>query len=192
VIRRLRPMPTDAELAEMYAKPHDHTKWFDHELRVGMTTVLTSAFYTKENGTIVDLSCGDAAIARDIAELYGGTTVLGDIAPGYEYHGPIETTLNEFGGTRERFADLFICTETLEHLNNPEHVLSIIRECAGMLVISTPIGAHDDENPEHMWSWDDHDVITMCANTEWRRKATIQLELRPSGYVYDYFIGVFV
>jgi hypothetical protein len=81
---------------------------------------------------------------------------LGDYAPGYTYHGPIERTIDAIPPV-----DLFLCCETLEHLDEPEAVLKAIRYKTNKLLISTPICTFIDDNPEHYWAWDQEAVVGM-------------------------------
>src|SRR5213076_938668 len=137
---RLRPAYSEAELAELYPVPHDHTRWPDHLLRVAETIKLAREL-VPEPLVVADLSCGDAAIARALdAEI----TILGDLAPGYEITGPIERTILPVPS-----ADLFICSETVEHLDDPDTVLKHIRKRCRALVLSTPLAEFTPVNPEH-------------------------------------------
>lgn len=150
---RLRQPYTDAELAGLYPRPHEHSRWPDHRLRVDVT-VQIGRFLHRDGLPVADLSCGDARIAQEIggaADLY-----LGDLASGYRFHGPIEQTIDQIPQV-----DLFVCCETLEHLNDPDLVLRKIRGKSRALVVSTPDGETTDENPEHYWGWDQEDVGRM-------------------------------
>jgi hypothetical protein len=163
---RLRPAWNEAELAQIYAVPHDHTCWPDHVLRVDETVKLARQLIalTGPPRVIADLSCGDAAIARHLAP-HGAPAcrvMLGDIAPGYEFTGPIEQTIHQV--TR---ADLFICTETIEHLDDPDKVLRLIGHKARSLVLSTPDSEPPDANAEHYWAWDQDGVRDMLIAAGW-------------------------
>jgi hypothetical protein len=75
-----------------------------------------------------DLSAGDATI---INALDTETKYIGDYVPGYEYTGAIEHTLDLIPNV-----DLYICTETIEHLDDPDDVLRRIRAKSKMLILS--------------------------------------------------------
>lgn len=151
--QRLRPAYGAEDLARIYPKPHDHTRWIDHQMRVRMTAIVAQGAGRLHSGA--DLSCGDGAVLRslDLAVRH-----FGDLAPGYEHTGPIEQTIGDIPDV-----DLFVCTETLEHLDDPDLVLKRIREKSGGLVLSTPVDAWDDTNPEHYWAWSRSDVEEMLA-----------------------------
>lgn len=155
---RLRPAYSEAELAELYPVPHDHTRWPDHILRVDETIKLAKEL-VPEPLSVADLSCGDATIARAMeAEI----TFLGDLAPGYEITGPIEKTILSLPSV-----DLFICSETVEHLDDPDTVLSHIRKRCRNLVLSTPLAEFAPINPEHYWGWDHDGVAEMLTGAGW-------------------------
>lgn len=178
--KRLRPAWTDDELAKMYAKPHDHTIYgYGHHLRVEHTVAL-GAWLVQDYGvrSMADLSCGNAAIAR---RLQTGRLkmCLGDYAPGYEYQGPLEQTIEQIPEV-----DLFICSETIEHVDDPEAVLNAIRGKARLLLMSTPIAEKDLGNPEHYWGWDQLAVASMLGSCGWRLLAETDV-LLPDTYSYQ-------
>lgn len=178
---RLRPTPSPAEQAGLYPVPHQHTRWPDHILRVQVTIALARAM-VPPGGLVADLSAGDAATARALAESHGCRLILGDLAPGYDLTGPIEATVPEL----DERPDLFLCTETLEHLDDPGSVLAEIAKRADRLLISTPIGEADDSNPEHVWGWDAAGVRELLDAAGWRPVVYAELDLRPGGFVYAY------
>lgn len=172
---RLRPAYSAAELATLYRVPHDADRWRDHRVRVGVTTAIARGF--EDVGSVADLSCGNAEIARSLdAEV----TILGDVAPGYGLMGPIEETLLVLPNV-----DLFICSETLEHLDDPEHVLRRIRQVTRYLVVSTPVDAWSDHgNPEHYWAWDREAVEAMFRAAEFDLVVYNALDMRPGWSPY--------
>ena len=170
---RNRRKYTDSELKLIYATPHDHTKWPDHIQRVEKTIAVGLRIVQAEwewscGNSIEDLSCGNAAIATGIARdsnVCQGTCFgmhLGDFAPGYEYQGPLEETIDQIPKV-----DLFICSETLEHLDDPEMVLEKIRIKADRLLLSTPNMTCPDANIEHYWAWDHEAVQEMLRDAGW-------------------------
>lgn len=182
--RRLRPTPTGDELAQMYAEPHDHTQWPDHIFRVDVTSALATNVLPP-GGKVADLSCGDGVIARRLATTNNAQVILGDYAPGYQYTGPIETTISQIPPV-----DLFICSETIEHLDDPDAVLTAVRAKTDWLVLSTPDGEDDDANPQHLWGWDAEAVEAMLHAAGFTPKVHTTLDLRPAGCVYSYQIWV--
>lgn len=154
--KRLRPAHGAEDLARIYARPHDHSEFPDHHLRVAATIDLARWVTERHPATsAADLSCGNGAILRalDIPR-----AVYGDFAAGYEVTGPIEETIERIDPV-----DLFVCSETIEHLDEPEKVLAQIRAKAKTLVLSTPVDAWFDDNPEHYWAWSREDMQEMLA-----------------------------
>lgn len=186
---RLRPYPSPAELARMYATPHDHTRWADHLIRADVTTMI-GAWLLRDRrvgAVIADLSTGNATIPRGIADMVNmprEALILGDFAPRYEHVGPIEQTIERLA---DDSVDLFVCSETIEHLEFPEAVLARIRAKARRLLLSTPIGETlADDNPEHIHGWTVEGVVDMLATAGWR--PTVVNELKLPDFVYDFMI----
>lgn len=178
--QRLRPAHTPEELAEIYASPHQHTRWHDHRVRVSVTAAIARG--VKDVTSVADLSCGDGAIARAVnAE----TTILGDFASGYEYCGPVEETIDRIPAV-----DLYICSETLEHLDDPDMVLRKIRAKAKNLVLSTPVDAWNEVNREHYWAWSCEDVESMLTAAGWTPGVRNVLDMRRAWSPYCFGIWV--
>lgn len=147
---RLRPLP---DLAEMYKVPHDHHQWGDHEIRVNATILAGLKLCGDGVASAADLSCGNGSI---LDAMPAQVRYHGDFAPGYPITGPIEETVGRIPNV-----DLFINCETVEHLDDPDMVLKLIRAKTSMLLLSTPVGAWGDGNPEHVWCWDRREVELM-------------------------------
>lgn len=162
-ILRLRPAYSDEELATVYDHMYDHTRWGDHVLRVQATVDLVHAVtIPASRRRVADLSCGDGAIARavsDVEELY-----LGDMVPADHLNvvGRIEETVLTMP-----YVELFILSETLEHVDDPGELLFKIRGRASRIVLTTPLNEFDDGNPEHYWGWDDDGVRSLLKDAGW-------------------------
>src|SRR5689334_9957640 len=107
--QRLRPAMTVAELAQIYATPHDHRAFHDHHLRVDVTIQIGRWLAGDGAGSAADLSCGNGHILKNLP---AQRKVYGDLAPGYAVHGPIEETIRDL-----KPVGLYVCSETLEHLD---------------------------------------------------------------------------
>lgn len=180
--RQLRPAPTRDELAGMYPAPHDHTVFTDHLYRVEVTAAI-AAQMCWPGCRVADLSCGDAAIGYALRDRFGAAVQFGDVAPGYEFHGPIEETIHQIEPV-----DLFVCSETLEHVADPDGLLAAIRSKAKQLILSTPEGEEDSSNPEHVWGWDSAEVRAMLERAGFVPKVYTLLDLRLSRFVYAFQI----
>jgi hypothetical protein len=177
---RLREAYDDDKLRSIYSKPHDHTQWLDHKVRVAVTIAVIKTLSGMVSRA-ADLSCGDGTILRsiDARERY-----FGDYAPGYTLCGPIEDTIEEIP-----IVDLFICSETLEHLDDPAAVLKQIRSRARNLVVSTPVEAWmDHKNPEHYWAWDREGVEDLLTDAGFEPLVYNALDLRPANGEYCFGI----
>jgi hypothetical protein len=177
---RLRPAYSPEELAVLYPEPHDHTRWADHLARVEETIKVALELYQTAGGIVADLSCGDAATPRAVASERGAELILGDFAPGYEITGPIEQTISLVA-----HADLFTCCETVEHLDDPDAVLKLIRDRAARLVLSTPLGETTPANPEHYWGWDEKGAGDMLAAAGWHPVIYRDLQCPAQGVAYQ-------
>lgn len=162
-IRRLRPAYDAETLRQVYGRLYDHTLWDDHIQRVQATISYIHAWtMPKARRIVADLSCGDAAIARGIT----GTRLLllGDYVENDEYAfcGPIEETIDLIG-----HVDLFILSETLEHIDDPASLLRKIRAHASAVLITTPLNESDAGNPEHYWGWDEDGIRELLGDSGW-------------------------
>lgn len=178
--RRLRPAYSPEELAQVYATPHAHSGWQDHRLRVSVT-VEAARWLAESSGarTAADLSCGDGAVLNATSV---PLRLFGDIAPGHEFTGPIEETLGEIPDV-----DLFVCTETLEHLDDPDKVLAGIRAKTRTFLLSTPVAAWQDTNPEHYWAWSRTDVEEMLWAAGFKPAVYSTVDFRSSGEAFYQF-----
>lgn len=194
---QLREFHSPERLAEIYAKPYDHTRWDDHKKRVAETIRIATEFGADQDWYDgLDLSCGDGAILKALQA--NGTVQraeFGDIVqmaepPYLDYVGSIEDTVvaltvppDLWPSVADRRVDLFICSETIEHLERPDYVLGNARQLAHHMVLSTPIAetvAHGNE--EHYWSWEVSDIEEMLLVAGW---ANLNLTVLALGF-YDF------
>ena len=177
---RLRPAHSAETLAELYAVPHEHTRFPDHRLRVDATIALARWMAADGVDRAADLSCGDGAVLKAVP---AAKRVFGDFAPGYELTGPLEETLSRLGPV-----NLYVCCETLEHLDDPDKALALIRGRTQGLVLSTPVGAWDDDNVEHYWAWDRAGVEDMLAAAGFMVGVYSEVDFTPLGLPYCFGI----
>jgi len=180
MITRLRPAYSPDELAKIYARPHDAGPLVDHQFRIADTVEHGTSRGWRPWPSAADLSCGDGTILRSIR---ADQKFYGDLAPGYQFQGPLEQTIHEIP-----YVDLFVCCETLEHLDDPLATLKLIRGTCRFLLLSTPVDAGMDENPEHYWSWSRGDVEAMLAEAgfmDWTYRTS---DHRAAGYRYCFGI----
>lgn len=153
MIKQLRPFYSEDKEAELYADPYDHRRWHDHRERITYTaSLLEQLAASTHSRSVADLSCGDGGVIEAARAVRWSSIYLGDrtARPGLDTVGPIEQTLNACPEV-----DLFVCTETLEHVRDPLAVLrGIARVARRGLILSTPLGEEHNENPQHYWGWD--------------------------------------
>lgn len=177
---RLRPAHDERALRRLYGRPHDHTRWADHLLRVEVTLAVARWMGRDGLDSAADLSCGDGHILRALA---ADRKYFGDLAPGYEITGPIEKTILDLP-----LVDLLVCAETIEHLDDPDEVLAAARQRARLMVLSTPIEAWEDRNVEHYWAWDREAVEAMAVAAGWTVHVFTTVDFRPQGMAYCFGI----
>lgn len=177
--QRLRPAWSAGDLARIYATPHDHRRWADHHLRVDATISL-GRWICDGAKSGADLSCGNGSI---LGALPLATKHFGDFAPGYDLCGPLEETIGKIPRV-----DLFVCSESLEHLDDPDAALAAIRPKAKVLLLSTPVDCWDDDNPEHYWAWSREDVERMLADAGFSPFVFMAVDFRQLGLPYCFGI----
>jgi hypothetical protein len=193
-VTRLRGPYSAVQLHRLYGRGYDHTRWKDHVLRVEHTIALGCQLaHSFGLHLLADLSCGDAAIPRGIQaacpeiDWHPASPILGDRhgGDGLDYVGPIEDTV----GRLPAGVDLFLLTETLEHLDDPAAVLAALRPRARWLLLSTPCTWGRDDNPEHYWSWDTDGVEGLLRQAGWRPQlhSTLDLTWIPGSYVFQFW-----
>lgn len=186
---RLRDLPDPDELARVYAQPHNHRDFGrGHSERVNKMIELgrdVVGHVRPRPMRVADLSCGNGVVATSLTN-ERDTVLLGDIAPGWPLHGPIEQTITAIDRV-----DMFIMGETLEHLDDPVAVLKQVARKTDYLLASTPTENWGDTNAEHLWAWDwDYLEETMLRNGYLDVVAHDVVDSRQWGEPYRYDIWV--
>jgi hypothetical protein len=184
----LRPKYSDEELSEIYrggyaeqarvAELGETPEARDHDLRI-VATLRMAEQLAEDCLSAADLSAGHGDVLRSLGL---PVAIFGDaFYDGYDHLGPIEETIDQIPPV-----DLFILTETLEHLDNPVEVLGKIRNKSRKLLLSTPLtpAGWVDENPEHYWSWDHEDLDGLFALTGWE-PIHFERTSPPYGYIFQ-------
>jgi hypothetical protein len=162
-----------AYYAGVYPGGYRHDLWPDHVERVAASIELIRQ-YKNQVRTAADLSCGDGAIIRGL-DL--DTAYLGDLNGLPEWPrqagkswirplppGPLPDSL----GNLPEPVDLFVLSETLEHMDDPDDLLRQIRMFSRYLFLSTPINEVETSgNLEHYWSWGTNDLHQMLMDAGW-------------------------
>lgn len=177
---RLRDSRTPEQELELYARTYPdgyrHDVWPDHVERVAASVEMISR-YAGRITTAADLSCGDAAIlcqVPGIREMWLGDmngTPRSDPAgadTGAAVYlvppGPLPDSLADLPEP----VDLFVLSETLEHIDDPDALLRDLASCATYLFLSTPLEeSANSGNAEHYWSWGQADIHDMLLSAGW-------------------------
>jgi hypothetical protein len=158
VRKQLRRFWTRDELPQVYSKTYDHSRWHEHVERVKKTAEVLDIFAeATESCTVADLSCGDGGVLRASNHPWE-RVITGD----FTTTGPIEEAIKTLEPV-----DMFILSETLEHIVDPDTLLKDIRRVAKNLVLTTPHGEDTDENLEHYWGWDTVGIGEMFSEADW-------------------------
>ena len=157
---------------ERTAQRWDATKYFIHDWSVFVhhqrdhATIRIGQNIKPDPETIVDLSAGGGKIAKEIGRYFGVEPFLSDLSYkyGYAMHGPMEDVIEHIPDW-----DLWINTETVEHLEDPDYILRRGREKAKRMLLSTPTLEKVERQAEgHLWVWDRAGVERMCVAAGWR------------------------
>lgn len=202
-LRDARPEGEAAFYARTYPDGYRHDSWPDHVERVKASADLIERYRTLIR-TAADLSCGDGALLNMISR-HLTRAVLGDLngvpvsaavscrAQVLETIGPaaLPDSLEHLEPV-----DLFILSETLEHMDDPDDLLARIGDVARYLFLSTPLNEETSSgNTEHYWSWGQDDVHRMLEAAGW---SPLELELlrpestrhMPGAYTYQLWLAV--
>jgi hypothetical protein len=180
---QLRPFRTAEEDQALYERTYPlgyrHDVWPDHVERVTASVEMIRRY----GGSIrraADLSCGDGAILKGIDDLLE-QAYIGDLngARGdypLRTHvrtlepGPLPDSLAGFQALPVNVlpVDLFVLSETLEHVTDPDDLLQKLTGVSRYLFLSTPLDEHPSVgNPEHYWGWGQSDLHHMLWESGW-------------------------
>lgn len=165
-----------------YSKKYDHTQWDEHRVRVERTTEIAQRLID-EHGlrTVADLSCGDGAIINSLTGRNGVEDIELRLRHDITDGDAIEVTTMVMGQV-----DLFICSETIEHLEAPWTVLEQIARKTRWLVLSTPLNeVFPSGNWEHYWSFTDIDIETILTQSGFMTETLTTVSQPGWNYAYQ-------
>ena len=180
-MRKLRPFYTPDELKAMYGATYDPNRWPEHTLRLERTRqIAQDLIYEHDLRNVADYSCGDGTLIRGLKMFNDAGYEATDVGKGDP---PIEEMVLTMP-----FTDLFICTETIEHLEAPWTVLEWVARRARYIVLSTPLDESPDiGNYEHYWSFTEWDVATILAQSGFSEDQKFEA-LTKAAWTYTYQI----
>lgn len=214
---RLRSARTAGEESQYYNRVYPdgyrHDVWPDHVERVAASVEMIRQ-YSNQVRTAADLSCGDGAILRALTQAGVLSEVfLGDLngAPdpalslwrsGSRYlkvsalpPGPLPDSLWALPESVLP-VDLFVLSETLEHMDDPDDLLRQLEMFSKYLFLSTPVDEPEGSgNLEHYWGWGTDDIHDMLEATGWHpleRKILVPVSTThlPDAYHYQLWLAV--
>lgn len=180
-LRQERPEGEAAYYSQVYPDGYKHDRWPDHVERVAASVRMINRWVVAGRvRNAADLSCGDGAILRAVAP-HLEVALLGDlngVSPQAQLEvamagaravgaveGPLPDTLENIPDSG---VDLFVLSETIEHMDDPDALLRAIAGKAHYLFLSTPLDEpFGSGNMEHYWGWGQADVHTMLQANGW-------------------------
>ena len=180
-MKKLRRFHNNEAQHSFYEHHFSHRSHESHISRVEHTIKIGQGLIDRVGiKTIADFSAGDRAIVMGLA--------------GYE-----EAWLSDYSDDgvdildrlREdtRTYDLFVCTETIEHVEQPWTLLEEIAKRTTWILLSTPLDEDPTENNwEHYWSFgaDDVDDLLTQAGFDW----SVVNVFKPATGPYTYQIWI--
>lgn len=129
--------------------------------------------------SIADLAAGDGRIPKALGSFSSVEPILGDYGDwGYPYQGTYQETV-----PRIEPVELFVSTNTLEHLEDPEADLSLIRTKCDKMLLSCPIDEWD-AGGQHLWAWSREGVEEIFTHAGFTQEAYCELDENP---VWEHF-----
>lgn len=192
-----------AYYARVYPDGYRHDRWPDHVERVKASADMIER-YRDRFRTAADLSCGDGALLNMISR-HLDRVVLGDLngVPASAAVSCKARVLETIGAaalpdslTHMEPVDLFVLSETLEHMDDPDGLLARLTAYSRYLFLSTPLQeAADTGNLEHYWSWGPDDIRAMLRAAGWDPLEVSVLVPRstrglPGAYTYQMWMAV--
>jgi hypothetical protein len=203
------PEDEAAYYARVYPQGYKHDRWPDHVERVSASVEMIRRYKNKIR-TAADLSCGDGAILRallpdlDLAivgDLNGVRTDWVDGLPseaGEVDFVPPAPLPDALWALPEGAlpVDLFVLSETLEHMADPDELLRQLTLFSQRLFLSTPVDESPDSgNLEHYWSWGQADIHDMLQSAGWtplemQHLKPVSTATLPGAYTYQLWMAV--
>lgn len=169
--------------------------WTDHIFRTNVTAGLIASLAPQ---SVMDPACGDGSIVLAAAKLVVIPQLyLGEISrPDIDALQGIPDVHTNLGTISQSFAafprvNVVVLTETLEHLPDPDAVVTAAREKADFLVASSPlVGADEvDDNMEHLWGFDEQGYAEMLEQGGWTPVIRNVLMFRDFPYTFQIWVA---
>jgi hypothetical protein len=152
-MRKLRRFMDAEELKSCYGKHYDPTVWPEHMKRIEATKAFIQRLVDDQGlKTAADYSAGGTPLMASVANL--------ELLETSDYSLSGRDIIDEV--RRMEPVDLYVCTETIEHLECPWTLIEEVARKTRWLVLSTPLDEPwGSGNWEHYWGFTLDDVRTM-------------------------------
>ena len=128
-----------------------------------------AASWLKPGERVLDVACGVGYGAKVLTDLvpvkYVGVDKIVP-APEFARLGKFHAGVNLDGWVPGFAWDVSVCFETLEHLENPQHLADQVAKAKRLMIVSVPTRPTKHLNPFHLHDFTVEDVLTMFAGCE--------------------------
>jgi hypothetical protein len=136
--------------------------------------------------SIVDFGCGDGGLLalladEGIEETRGVLTWGYDLMPSNVRYGTevrhVDVRYRDFLNAEVEWGQLAICTEVLEHLQDPHGWLRLVRSHSDFLIASSPANETEEHHDgSHAWCWDMDGYARLVSQAGYRVMEHVEVE----------------
>jgi 2-polyprenyl-3-methyl-5-hydroxy-6-metoxy-1,4-benzoquinol methylase len=143
--------------------------------------------WMKPGDKVLDVACGVGYGAKLIADKVSVDYVGVDkITPEQEFtsFGRFHCGVDLMTWQPQQQFDVAVCFETLEHLEDPAHLVSVLKQTKRIILVSVPTRPTKHFNPYHLHDFTVDDILTMFDNVE-----LLHLEDQPEELSHIFVFG---
>lgn len=176
-----------------YQVVRSNDNWPDHRARTLVTAALIAWL---RPDSVLDPACGDASIVIAADRVFPiHRAYVADISqPNVDrisHSASLRAVCADISTAMDEFpkADVIVLTEILEHLPDPDRILSFAKEKARYLIASSPEmrPGQVDGNPEHLWQFDREGYRRLLTDAGWE-----VVQYTHLSFTSEYDFGVWV
>ena len=146
-----------------------------------------AASWMKPGDKVLDVACGVGYGAKLIADKVSVDYVGVDkITPDQQFtsFGKFQSGVDLMTWQPDHQFDVAVCFETLEHLEDPGHLVSVLKQTKRIILVSVPTRPTKHFNPYHLHDFTVDDILTMFDNVE-----LLHLEDQPEELSHIFVFG---